>query len=229
MRWIATTLAGILLLPACAGLGITLFELLVGIQSEAEASRSLSFFLAGLGLWIVVFLFLTRPVRLYILSHELSHLLVAWASGIGGGNLQVHQHGGSVNVERSTFWVALAPYFLPLYSLLVLIVFSVLGPRISSIHLIRTLPFLLGVTWSFHLTFTIYALSRPQSDLRSYGAPGSIAVLLFINLLLLAVGAAVRNPSPFQEELLQGADNLMRCYLWSWDQIFLIKNTIFQS
>jgi hypothetical protein len=229
MRRIAATLLGLFLIPASAGLAVTLFQFLVGLQSDVTSTRALMFFLSGSAGWILVFVFLNRPVRLYIFSHELCHLLAAWLSGVGGGELEVRRDGGSVRVDRSSFWIALAPYVVPLYSLLVLLGFALMSGETDPELTSWLFPLLLGISWSFHLTFTLYAVSRPQSDFEPYGTFGSLLTILFLNLLLLTLTAALAQPRAFSEELRQAADTVSHSYHWTWEQLSEIKNTIFQS
>lgn len=229
MRWISATLLGLLLVPATAGLGLTLFDFLVGLQAEPDALPGLVFFLSGFAGWILVFVFLNRPVRLYIFGHELAHLLAAWACGVRAGELRVHRDGGSVRVDNVTFWIALAPYVLPLYSLLTLLIFGLIPAGTVPPWFTGLLPLLLGITWSFHVTFTLFAVCQPQSDFQAYGTFGSLSVILCINLLLLTLMAAFTHPLPFPEEVRLLLSNLWDCYRWVGRELLLIKNAIIQS
>ena len=220
MKWCLTTLIGIALIPAIWGTAATLFDLLVEMQTEAHSQQLLLAFLAGAVGWILIFLFLGRPVRLYILGHELTHLLAAWASGIRGGELEVNAEGGSVSVERSTFWVSIAPYFIPLYSLLVLIGVGIARIWIPGAGSGIWFPVLLGVTWSFHLTFTLVALGQPQSDVRPYGWPGCFLIILLINLLLLTGVAAGAHSGPPLETGRSFLKRQSAAYGWVTAQVF---------
>lgn len=219
MRWIVTSLAGLILLPATAGLSRALFDFLVGLQSDETTLQGVIFFLTGAGIWVLVFVFLNRPVRLYILSHELCHLLAAWATGVRGGAMEIHKHGGSVEVDRTTFWIAMAPYLVPFYSLLLILGFSVMPNRTDPLVAWKIMPGLLGLTWSFHLTFTLYAISQPQSDFKSYGRLGSLSIILFVNLLLLTLIAAITHPQPFADEVHQVLGAVQGAYGWVWGHI----------
>jgi len=229
MRWTIMTALGLFLLPATAGLVMSLYEFLVGLQSASHHTSAFMYFLAGAGGWLIIFFCVPRPVRLYILGHELSHLVIAWACGIRGGRLEVRKDGGSVEVERSTVWVAMAPYLFPLYSLIVILGFTLFSRWIPESHFNTTLPLLVGVSWSFHLTFTGIALSQPQSDLRPYGTLGSLCFILFFNVLLLTLVAAIHHPRPFSEELNHLLHSQKTAYAWTVEQIRSIKNTIIQS
>jgi hypothetical protein len=229
VRWISATLLGLLLLPATAGLGLTLFDYLVGLHSEPDVLPGLLLFLSGFTGWIVVFVFLNRPVRLYIFSHELAHLLAAWAGGVSGGELSVRRDGGSVRVGRVTFWIALAPYVIPLYSLATVLIFGLIPDTAVPGWFPGLLPLLLGITWSFHVTFTLFAVCQPQSDFRAYGTFGSLSVILCLNLLFLTLMAAFVHPLPFPEEVQQLLSTLWECYQWVGRELLLIKNAIIQS
>lgn len=57
--------------------------------------------------------------RLYVLGHELTHALAAWGMGAKVHAIHVGERGGHVDLSESNFIVALAPYCVPLYALLV--------------------------------------------------------------------------------------------------------------
>jgi hypothetical protein len=191
---------GLLLLPAVAGLGLAVYALLIDTQLDASGSALLFRFMIGSALWIVLFLTLTKPMRSYVLAHEMSHVLAAWISGQHADQLKVGANGGSVRVSQSNLFIALAPYMLPFYSLL-LFAFHLLAslwwdPRLWSAYL----PLAFGFTWSFHITFTLLALSRKQSDLHPYGLLGAFPVILLGNLLILVVALSVITPAPLTDD-----------------------------
>jgi len=206
------SLLGLALLPAAAGLVTGLYEALVVLQLSEQGSRVLRDFFGGVFIWLVIFLLITRPVRSYILAHELSHLIAAWLSGVATGKLRVHRHGGSVEVARSTVWIALAPYFVPLYSLLLLAAHFLAKLWWDPIHWQAWLPLALGLTWSYHLSFTLLALLRHQSDLTPYGRLGALPLILLLNLLPLCIGAAAFNQRPLMEDFKDFTEPAIRYY-----------------
>jgi len=205
-------LLGLLLLPAVAGLGRGAFRLLVEAQMDGGAARLITHFSAGAGFWLLVFVFLGRPVRTYVLAHELSHLLAAWLTGTRAGGLRVGREGGSVEVARGSIWIALAPYMIPLYSLLLLAAHALASLWVDPAAWAPALPFALGLTWSFHITFTLFALSRGQSDLRPYGWLGALPVILLGNLLLICAALALASPTPVAGEASLLATTLKETY-----------------
>jgi len=210
-----TGLIGFLLLPAVAGLALALYPGLIDFQMEAESAQLLLRFFLGFAIQAVLFLCFPKAVRSYILAHELSHILAAWLSGVRAGQLRVSKEGGSVEVERSTFFIALSPYLIPFYSLLLISVHYVAhlwwDPQLWS----AWLPLGLGFTWSFHLSFTLYALSVTQSDISPYGRLGAFSFILFGNLLLLCLALYWVNDRPAGEDLRHLLVHLKKSYVFS--------------
>jgi hypothetical protein len=198
---VGSRLLGLVLLPVVAGLMSGAYALLIQAQRHSGASSTLLWFGAGLGVWLLIYLFLTPSARSYVIAHECSHLLAAWLSGVRAGNLRVGRDGGSVEVARSTIWIALAPYMIPFYAGLVLLAHVLAGLWWDPAGWGRFLPPALGFTWGFHLTFTLQALAAGQSDIRPYGWMGSLPLILAGNLLLFSLGLCGITPEPFAQDL----------------------------
>src|SRR6266567_4585006 len=114
-KWVKTILA-FLLLPFCFGAVRALLRVLT------QTGRADTFWVAiagGAACWLVVFLLLPKPLRLYVFGHELTHALSTWAFGGKVKKFKATPNGGHVVVSRSNFVIALAPYFFPLYAALV--------------------------------------------------------------------------------------------------------------
>ncbi len=189
---LAKFLAGVVLLPVCVVLTMTFVRAVAILAQAPERVPMLPAFacIAGMAIWAIVWLFLPPLTRTYVLGHELTHAL--WSVLFGGkaSGLKVGDRGGSVRVTKNNAWVTLAPYFFPLYTVLVAVVwllcvwwFPAVKPY-SPIFL-----FWIGLTWSFHLTFTIRFLTFSQPDIREHGRLFSYALIYVLNLLTL--GAAL--------------------------------------
>lgn len=185
LRLLLYSLLGIALLPAVYGGFHLLFRQLVALQLHPAHSHTLLRFLLGGLLQFLAFCFLPRPVRLYVLAHELSHALAALTSGKRVRGIAVHRHGGHVEVSESSLWIALAPYMLPFYSLLLLLGTLLAGLWLNLTHWLPWLPLLLGITWSHHLCFTALTLSLGQSDLDDMGPLCAYPLILLGNLAFL--------------------------------------------
>lgn len=139
-------------------------------------------------------LFVCFPCQpVYVFGHELTHWLAAVLTGHHADFPKLGLNKGSVNVIQPTLFIALAPYFLPLYLLVSAIAFAV-------VRLIATatppifweLAFgWLGLCYSYHIVLTILALARGQTDLKFRGPVLSYSVIVFGNLLVLYLALVV--------------------------------------
>lgn len=190
------TLLGLLLLPFCLAVSRTLYALIQAIHPSSVAAVSLSawWLLGGFVFWVVLFFALPRPFRSYVLAHELTHALWGWVMGARIKRLRISKNGGSVTLSKSNFLIALAPYFFPLYTVLVIVAHV----GLSLFFDLRVYePFwlgLVGLSWGFHLTFTISTLFDHQPDIHENGALFSYTLIYFMNVL--GIGAWVVMVTP---------------------------------
>ena len=182
-KWVKLILA-VLLLPVCLGAVNALVRV---VRATSGADYFWVVFLGGAACWFVVFLLLPRPMLLYVFGHELTHVLWTWLFGGKVKKFKASASGGQVVVSRSNFLIVLAPYFFPLYAVLVVIAFVLahllFGGRGQSIwfHL------LLGAAYSFHVTLTWHILQTRQSDITSQGWIFSAVVIFLGNIGVLLV------------------------------------------
>lgn len=190
-------IAGLCLAPLCFSSTRAVVSLAEGIQPSWSGVFPPSALAMGGGflVWIAIYLTLPRPVRSYILAHELTHALWAWLMGAEVSKISVSRRGGSVVVSKSNFLITLAPYFFPLYTVVVAAGYWALS---LFFHMDRFYLYwlaLIGFTWGFHFTFTISTLMQRQSDIREYGHVFSYAFIYLMNVLgmglwLVAVSSA---------------------------------------
>ena len=186
---IARFLCGLLLIPFCVTITLTVAELMRSIQpAEAGTIPHAALALGGGGLgWLLLYFTLPRPVRTYILAHELTHAL--WGSLMGARifDMRISRESGSVTLSKTNFFVTLAPYFFPLYTVMIIIGYYLLGIffEVEKYHLYWLA--LIGLTWGFHLTFTVSTLLQRQSDIRECGHIFSYAVIYLFNAIGIAL------------------------------------------
>jgi hypothetical protein len=99
----------------------------------------------------------------------------------------VARDGGHIVTDRNNFWIALTPYFFPLYSLIVIGAYGALGLFFNVQPYGRLLYGLIGATWAFHFTFTCWMIPKKQTDLTDHGTFFSLVVIYLMNLLLLSI------------------------------------------
>ena len=206
------TVYGFFLLPLAWVLSQTFFHAFKYATIDRGLWREQEFWFFALGsvIWVLAFFGAIRvsgkpwPLHVYVLGHELTHAVWVWL--MGGrvlGKKMWSADGGYIITNKSNFWIALAPYFYPIYSLAVIVLygvaslfFNVADSTATFLFLtpLQWLFFLLGLTWCFHLTFTIWMIPKGQTDLSAHGTFFSLVVIYIVNLLLLTVSLIVVAP-----------------------------------
>jgi hypothetical protein len=194
-RWVKFIVA-IFLLPICAILTQTFFTVFARatMTQRLWAGQELWFFSLGAVLWLIAFLGLPRPILIYVFGHELTHAVWIWLMGGRVSHFRVGRDGGHVLTNRTNFWIALAPYFFPLYSILAIATFGALSLFYNMQPYGRLLYAIIGATWAFHLTFTCWMIPKNQTDLRDHGTFFSLVVIYLMNLVLLCVMLIIASP-----------------------------------
>ena len=166
---------GLLLLPVGWVLTATFFENFARANLGGRrfwASEGFWFFALGVVLWSILFLGLPQPSRLalrlrfYVFGHEFTHALWVWAGGGRVSAFRVGRDGGYIVADRVGVFTSLAPYFFPLYSVVVVVGWGLAGVWWGEWMWgeagRRVLFALLGATWAFHFTFTLWMIPKDQ-------------------------------------------------------------------
>lgn len=210
-KWVKFCLA-ILLLPVCLGASRALFWVLrEGMDSALHGSTGADLvwvpLLAGAACWFVIYVLLPKPMWVYVFGHELTHALWVWVFEGKVKGFHVSSRGGHVEVTKTNFVIALAPYFFPLYALLVVAVYGV-GLLFWNWNAYRLwFLLLLGAAYAFHVTLTWHALKTEQTDITSQGYIFSAVVIWLGNVAVLLIGLPVLLGVPLPKvgaELLWG-------------------------
>ena len=194
-RWVKLLFA-LFLLPLCVVWTQTFFTAFAraAVTQQLWAGEEFWFFSLGALLWLIAFFGLPRPILLYVFGHELTHALWVWLMGGRVSRFHVSREGGHIMTSRTNFWIALAPYFFPLYSILAIGIYGVLGLFFNLQGYGRFLYAVIGGTWAFHFTFTCWMIPNNQTDLRDHGTVFSLVVIYLMNLLLLSVMLILASP-----------------------------------
>jgi hypothetical protein len=171
------------LIPVClaavAGLMSQVFSL--------GGSYSLIYFITGFLSYLILQTFVFTPFRIYILGHELTHAL--WSVAFGGKvkKLKVFKNRGEVQLTRVNFLITLAPYFFPFYTFLILAIYYSVNFFYPLKSFFSLLIFLIGFSWSFHLSFCFFSLRKEQSDLQKGGMFFSLVIIWLMNIIVLSL------------------------------------------
>ncbi len=212
-KW-AKSIVAVLLLPVCFG---AVKALLWVLQASGQADTIWVAFVGGAACWLVIFLMLPKPMRLYVFGHELTHALWTWLCGGRVTKFKAGAKGGHVVVTKNNFLIALAPYFFPFYAVLVVAAF-LLGnwvwgwtPYAVWFHL------LLGAAYAFHLTLTWHILQVGQSDVASQGYLFSAVVIFLGNIGVLLLGIPLLTGAvPWLKALGWWLKESQSLVLWVW-------------
>ena len=203
---------GIFLLPLAWLLSLTFFAVFHQgvVNHELWRTDEFGFFLVGALGWTLAFFTGLRitgsawPLHVYVLGHELTHAVWVW---LWRGKVLDRKlwadDGGYIVTDTNNLWIALAPYFYPLYSMVVIVCYGVASvfydvagstATFLLMNPLQWLFFLLGVTWAFHLSFTIWMIPKGQSDLSAHGTFFSMVVIYLMNVALLSLALIVVAP-----------------------------------
>lgn len=183
-KWIKLIIA-ILLLPVCAGAVRALWLVL---RASGSADTTWVPFLGGALCWVVIFVWLPKPMWIYVFGHEWTHALWTWLFGGEVKRMKVSAKGGHVVISKTNFLITLAPYFFPLYAVIVIGVFA-LGNLIWNWHgYLVWFHLCVGAAYAFHVTLTFHTLKTQQSDITSQGYLFSAVVIFLGNILVLLLG-----------------------------------------
>lgn len=182
-------LIGLLLLPCAVAVTRSLLALMGALRTAPDASLTVPIWAAGLGFTgaIVLLLVLPAPMRTYVLAHELTHALWGALMGSRISGFRVSQTGGYVKLSQNNIWITLAPYFFPLYTVLVMLVYGAVALFVDLRGTAALWFGLIGITLGFHVVCTGYALKQGQADIRVYGRLLSYVLIYLMNLLVVCV------------------------------------------
>jgi hypothetical protein len=195
-KWIKFLIA-VLLLPVCAGAARALWQVL---RAGYGADTVWIPLLAGAACWVVIFFLLPKPMWIYVFGHELTHALWTWLFGGEVKKMKVTSKGGHVLISKTNFVIALAPYFFPLYAVIVIAGFA-LGNLLWNWHgYLVWFHLLLGAAYAFHVSLTIHVLQTHQSDITDQGYLFSTVVIFLGNVCVLLFGIPLltRRPEIFK-------------------------------
>ena len=124
---------------------------------------------------------------LYVLGHEMTHAMFVYLCGGRISDLRFNTDGGFIMTNKSNILIALAPYFVPFWSIVAISLYGFINFFMPSPYADEGLLVLLGATWCFHIIWTVWMIPKDQPDLKEHGTFFSLMIIILANLILLTV------------------------------------------
>lgn len=177
-------LLGLAFIPFGVSASIVIFE---QAQSASTLSSHLGrHFLLGVGVYCAVHLLFFKPVFLYVFGHELAHVFACWLCLGTVTSFRVSSKGGGVATSRNNFFIALAPYYLPTYAVIIALLYFLVSLWVDLCPYNRYFVFSLGAALAFHFVLTAEFIKTRQPDFLKTGYLFSLASIYIVNILILA-------------------------------------------
>lgn len=164
------------------------------LRKAGDADTTWVPFLCGSACWVVLYCLLPKPMWVYVFGHELTHAVWTWLMGGKVKQFRASANGGHVVVNKSNFAIALAPYFFPLYAVLVVLIFLAGHWLWNWQHYLVWFHLLLGAAYAFHVTLTWHILKHSQTDISEQGYLFSAVIIFLGNVAVLLVGIPLLVP-----------------------------------
>jgi len=217
-----SVLLGLILLPLTMA---TMAHLPSEFMTFRDEGRILAFLMAGVTVYVLIEIFLSRPMRTYVFGHELTHALASIMMGGKIHSFKMSAKGGSVSMSKTNFFVALAPYCVPIYSIALFLAYWAFkywsqAPILDDVFLV-----LLGGSLAFHGSLTWYAMRQNQPDLRKTGTFFSVIFILLLNcwVLLLVSKLIFGDKVQIADFSARVFNTQTEIWGWVWSKVNLIK------
>ncbi len=169
-------------MPLAIGASAAFYDNMILVK---ELSEHMRLFLWGIASYVILHIFFYKPNYLYVLGHEAVHAATSWVLGGKIKSFKASKEGGSVTTDKSNVIIELSPYFIPVYSLIILCAYFIVSAsyKINS----ATFIFLIGFTLAFHLISTVEILKIRQPDIMKSGYVFSIVLVYLLNIMVIAL------------------------------------------
>lgn len=211
---IASLLFGLLLLPVHAGYSMAFYHQMLGIRGTGTPQLALLFGVTG---YLAVHTFLKPPKKLYEAGQKIMNLFFLWMRG--GKDVAKADKGKT----KSVGFTELVPYVVPIYTILVTIIYGAASMFTDVAPWTKWFFFALGFTMTFHLVYTVEALKEKQSEMGWTVKLLNIGFVYWSNLLILVLVVNLVVPHLSVLEYVRGGFNeSYQIYKAIYDQLFVV-------
>lgn len=190
-HWLGVLVA-MALLPTLLGYTAAFVAFLASVPTMTAAQLA---FLLGSTAYLAWHTMVGKPLKLYVFGHEMMHAVATWISGGQVKAFRVSAKGGHVAGTKTNLGIALAPYLIPVYSVLVALLYVVAGWFWNVRAYASWFYGALGATLAFHFAFTAEFVKTRQPDLIESGRLLSLTFIYWANLAFVALAVALVTPA----------------------------------
>jgi len=173
----------ILFIPIVISLTKTFYLELAGVNSLTGPARH---FLWGFSAYAFMYIVLFKMDYLYVLGHEFMHVIAVWIFGGKVISVKVKKNRGSVTSTKKNIFIDLAPYLVPIYTVLVSLAYLIASSFWQLDLYLSHFIFFAGFTFSFHFIMTTDKVKIEQPDFLDFGYLNSLILIYLINVIIMA-------------------------------------------
>jgi len=178
-------------------------------------------FIWGIVIYMLMHILLYKPVYLYTLGHESIHAVATWLCGGHITSFHVSNEGGSVSTSKSNFFIELSPYFVPVYTILLILVTPFIKSKLANVQILSLYMFFLGFTLGMHLIMTAEAIKLRQTDILKSGYIFSFILIFIGNVIIVFLILSIFNSAlSFKAYFLKSLICSKNIYLAVWNKFF---------
>ncbi|MBN1353768.1 MAG: hypothetical protein JW994_03745 [Candidatus Omnitrophica bacterium] len=176
------TIIGILFIPFAIAVTQAFFRSLKALDF---LNINLFILIGGFFSYPVFRIVFYKPNYIYALGHEAVHVVATWICGGKVTSFQVSEAGGSVTTTKTNPFIRLAPYFIPIHTLFLFLLYWALLRFFNVTRFFNAFIFLAGFTMSMHIFMTIETMKTAQPDIAKTGYFFSALLIYVANIFVL--------------------------------------------
>lgn len=183
---------GLALMPLVVGVAAAICDIAPSALASANSvvSREAIAFIAGFTACLLLFIILPPASRTYVLGHELTHAAWGLLTAQKIGRMKIGRDSGYVELSNPGVFTTLAPYFVPFYVVVILLLRLIAGFFIDMAPYATWWIGAIGFAYGFHVIYTVKTISEHQTDITMYGNVFALTLVALLNLLILGYGLA---------------------------------------
>jgi len=173
------------LLPVAFAALVVLWRMLCALGGAGW--REWWIYAMGAGGYLLLEWLFKKPMWAYVVGHELTHAFTGVMTGAKVHSIEATARKGQVKLSKTNWFIAISPYIVPFYTLLLLGLYALLNHYWPQGWLTITFQLLMGASLAFHISLTIMAFHGRQTDLKVLGFVLSFVLIVLGNTLILGV------------------------------------------